>query len=50
MSNNPLLEYAPDSVLLKFKPSTSTAQKLSARALVNGKKVRGYSLVEGLEH
>lgn len=50
LSNNPLLEYAPDSVLLKFKPSTSTAQKLSARALFNGKKVRGYSLVEGLEH
>ena len=50
LSNNPALEYAPDSVLVKFKPSASPTQKLNARALVNGEKIRGYGIVQGLEH
>ncbi|MCU7938827.1 MAG: S8 family serine peptidase [gamma proteobacterium symbiont of Bathyaustriella thionipta] len=50
LSNNPLLAYAPDSILVKFKAFASPAQKRNVRAFVNGEKMRGYRLVEGLEH
>lgn len=49
LSNNPTLEYAPDAILVKFKPSTSSTQKVDARILVHGEIVRGYGLVQGLE-
>ena len=50
LANNPALEYAPDSVLVKFKPAASSAQKMNARALVSGEKIHSYGLVQGLEH
>jgi len=50
LANNPELEYAPDSLLVKFKPVASSSQKMNARALVNGEKNRSYGLVQGLEH
>jgi len=50
LANNPALEYAPDSVLVKFNQAASPAQKRNARALINAEKIRTYSLVQGLEH
>ncbi len=50
LSDDPVLEYAPDTVLIKFKPSAQPAQKRQAYAAVGGQKIRGYDLVRGLEH
>ena len=50
LSDDPALEYAPDTVLIKFKPSAQPAQKRQAYAAVGGQKIRGYDLVRGLEH
>jgi len=50
LASNPALEYAPDSVLVKFNPAASPAQKLNARALISAEKNREYGLVQGLEH
>jgi subtilisin family serine protease len=50
LANNPALEYAPDSVLVKFNPAASRVQKLNAHAQINAEKIRGYGLVKGLEH
>lgn len=50
LENNPSLEYASDSVLIRFKPNTSSAAKLQARQLVNGTTMRQYAIVHALEH
>ena len=50
LSDDPALEFSPDSVLIKFKPSAQPAQKRQAYAAVGGQKIRGYGLVRGLEH
>ncbi|MGP8304597.1 S8 family serine peptidase [Vibrio sp. YIC-376] len=50
LENNPSLEYASDSVLIRFKPNTSSAAKLQARQLVNGTTMRQYAIVNALEH
>jgi hypothetical protein len=50
LANNPVLEYAPDSVLVKFNSPASQAQKQNAQALISAEKIRSYSLVQGLEH
>jgi subtilisin family serine protease len=50
LANNPALEYAPDTILVKFLPTASPAQKMNARALVSGERNRSYGLVQGLEH
>jgi subtilisin family serine protease len=49
-SSNPSLEYAADSILVKFRTNATPAKKMNARALVSGEKIRSYSLVDGLEH
>ena len=41
--------YAPDSVLVKFKPSANASQKARARGLVNAASKRGYGIVKNLE-
>ena len=41
--------YAPDSVLVKFKPSANASQKARARGLVNAASRRGYGIVKNLE-
>lgn len=41
--------YAPDSVLVKFKPSAKASQKARARGLVNAASKRGYGIIENLE-
>ena len=48
--DDPAMAYATDSVLIKFKPSAGPAQKRQAYDAVGGEKIRGYSLVRGLEH
>ena len=45
----PDAEYAPDAVMVKFKPGTPAAERASARAAVGGEKGQDYSLVPGLE-
>lgn len=50
LSDDPALEFSPDSVLIKFKPSAGPAQKVRAYDAVGGRKIRGYGLVRGLEH
>lgn len=50
LTGNPALQFAPDSVLVRFKTSATQMQKMNARALVLGKKIRGYGLVKRLEH
>ncbi len=41
--------YAPDSVIVKFRPSANASKKARARGLVNATSHRGYDLVKGLE-
>lgn len=41
--------YAPDSLLVKFRPSANASQKAQARGLVNAVSRRGYGLVKNLE-
>ena len=48
--SNPALEYAPDSVLIRFKEGTSAAQRGQARVLVSGQQRRGFGIVKALEH
>jgi subtilisin family serine protease len=50
LSNNSALKFDPNSVLLKFKSFASPAQKRNAHALINGQKIRKYTLISGLEH
>jgi serine protease len=44
------VEYAPDAVMVQFKPGTPAAEMASARAAVSGGKVQEYALVPGLVH
>ena len=41
--------YAPDSVLVKFKPSAKASQKARVRGLVNAASKRGYGITKNLE-
>jgi len=41
--------YAPNTVLVKFRPSASASQKARARGLVNAQVNRGYGIVKNLE-
>lgn len=50
LRDNPALNYAPDSVLVRFAAGATPAQVRQARAAVNGNKLRRYTLVPGLEH
>lgn len=50
LESNPALAYAPDSVLIRFKPGTVHAQKQQARNLVGGNMMRGFGIVNALEH
>lgn len=42
--------FAPDSILIRFRPAASANEKAVGRQMVKGKKIHGYSLVPGLEH
>ncbi len=42
--------YAPDSVLVRYKPSASANDKAQARGLANAASHRAYGLVRGLEN
>ena len=42
--------YAPDSILVRFKPSANASDKAQARGLANATSHRGYGLVRGLEN
>ncbi len=46
----PEKRFAPDSVLVRFKPGTPSDNKAMGRQMVKGKKVHAYSIVPGLEH
>lgn len=50
LEKNPALEYAPDSILIRFKPDSLPVQKQQARKLVDGKMIRGFGIVNDLEH
>jgi len=50
LADNPTLDHAPGSVLVKFKPSALRGQRQQAYDAVGGGKIRGYGLVRGLEH
>lgn len=41
--------YAPDSLLVKFKPSANASQKAQARGLVNAASGKAFGLVKNLE-
>lgn len=43
-------DYAPDSILVRFKANTPENAKASARANVMGQLSKKYHIVEGLEH
>ena len=42
--------YAPDSILVKFRPAAKASDKAQARALINAASHRGYGIVKGLEN
>jgi subtilisin family serine protease len=42
--------YAPDSVLVKYRPSASASAKANARALVQADSYEGYGIVRALEN
>jgi subtilisin family serine protease len=46
----PDAEYAPDAVMVQFKPGTPAAEMAAARAAVNGGKSQDFGLVPGLVH
>ncbi|MFN1550022.1 S8 family serine peptidase [Vibrio natriegens] len=50
LENNPSLAYSSESVLIRFKPEASAANKQQARQLVNGKTMRQFAIVNALEH
>lgn len=50
LENNPSLAYSSESVLIRFKPEASVANKQQARQLVNGKTMRQFAIVNALEH
>jgi serine protease len=49
LENNPSLAYAPDSLLIRFKPDTIPTKKQQAHSLVDGIVVRSYGIVKALE-
>ena len=49
LQDDPEIAYAPDTLLVKFKPSASPAQKAQARGLANGQRLRVFNVVNGLE-
>ena len=42
--------YAPDSILVRYKPSATANDKAQARGLANAASHRAYGLVRGLEN
>ncbi|NVC93521.1 peptidase S8/S53 subtilisin kexin sedolisin [Vibrio natriegens] len=50
LETNPSLAYSSESVLIRFKPEASAANKQQARQLVNGKTMRQFAIVNALEH
>ncbi len=50
LESNPSLTYATDSILIRFKSGTLPAQKQKARQSINGTLIRGYGIVNALEH
>lgn len=49
LRDDPQLRYAPDTILVRFKPSATPGQKSQALGLVNGQRRRVYGVVNGLE-
>src|SRR5688572_11617870 len=43
------LEFAPDRILVKFRPGTATPDRAAARASVKGSVQKTFGLVPGLE-
>ncbi|MCE0494868.1 S8 family serine peptidase [Vibrio salinus] len=50
LENNPGLAYSTNSVLIRFTSNALPNQKQQARQLVNGTLIRGYGIVNALEH
>lgn len=46
----PVHRFAPDSVLVRFKPGTPSGNKAMGRQMIRGKMLRAYSIVPGLEY
>ncbi|MCC5871942.1 MAG: S8 family serine peptidase [Gammaproteobacteria bacterium] len=49
LRNDPTLPYAPDSILIRFKPTATPAEKSQALTLANAQRMRVFSIVNGLE-
>ncbi len=50
LADNPALEYAQDTILVKFKTSATPSQKQNARSSIQSETLHHYGIVNALEH